>query len=420
MIYLFAHYGTFFAVKTKNQYLVKGAMDAFVKKELDAFSQVVDLIYKGAVDPFAWNNIVPALADYMESSKAMLFTPTTFVDQGGFYFNHGITETAMDLWRTRYQPMDVWLSNGLAKNCFVEGNTFLGEELVPRDELVNSVWYKEFLSQIGIGQLIANVVFGTDSKLPSFTSFSFFRSLEEKTFDVKDKYKSSLILPHVSRALGVMVRLRNAECQNATTLTALDRLNQGILLLNENGEVSFINKAALQILYQDNGLSLKSGNGNTDQAMLYASKANVQEKLDRAIQEVIKPDITIARHFSKTVVIENAKGKQTYTLNFSPLPPVNSFAVSLHPPKAIVFISDQNSPLKVNKELLKKVYGLTRTEIQVVIEIISGKTIEEISKNTQVSANTTKTHLKHIYSKTSTNSRVELIRLLIGISEKSN
>lgn len=391
-----------------------------LKKELNEFSEIVDLIYQGAVDPFAWSSIVPKLAEYMECSKAMLFTPTTFVDQGGFYFNHGISEITMDLWRTRYQPMDVWLSNGIANNCYFEGNTFIGEEIVPREELITTLWYQEFLNKIGIGQVIANVIFGVDSKLPPLTSFSFFRSLEEKTFGANDKYKSSLILPHVSRALGVMMRLRNAECQNATTLTALDRLNQGIMLLDEKGQVSFVNIAALKMLNQNDGLSLRSANGKTDHSVLFSTKANTQKEIDIAIQEVINPQILRTQHFSKKVIVKDKHGKLTFSLNFSHLPSENSFAITHLPPKAIVFISDQNAPLNVNQELLRNVYGLTKAELQLIQDICHGNNIEEIIKTTRVSNNTIKTHLKHIYSKTNTHSRVELLRLLVSFNENQS
>ena len=391
-------------------------MDKLAQVELAHFSNVVELIYKGAVDPYAWNKTIPALANYMEASKAMLFTPTVFTDNGGFYFNHGIPETAMELWRTRYQPMDIWLAGILGSNYMVEGSTFTGEEIVPREELVQSVWYREFLSRFDIGQLLSNTIFGADSSLPHYTSFGLFRSLNEKTFDSIDKYKSSLLVPHISRALGVMVRLRNAECQLATSFTALDRLNQGILLLGGNGEITFCNKAACRILQREDGLRLQTVRGRDDHARLVAAIPYFQERLDAAIREVVMPDIVSTQHFSRAVLVERPSGRTSYTLNFSPLPPVNDFAVSVQPPKAIAFICDHCAPLEINRQLLKAAYGLTRAEIDAAEMISTGQTLEEISGENEISVNTLKTHLQHIYSKTNTNNRAELVRMLINVS----
>lgn len=243
-----------------------------------------------------------------------------------------------------------------------------------------------------------------------------FRSLNEKTFDSIDKYKASLLLPHISRALGVMVCLRNAECQLATGFTTLDRLHQGILLIGENGEVTFCNKAVCRILQREDGLRLQTVRGRGDSARLVAAKAYVQKRLDAAIREVVLPDIVSAQHFSKAVLVERLSGRASYTLNFSPLPPVNNFAVSVQPPKAIAFICGHNAPLEINRELLKTAYGLTRAEIGAAEMISTGQTLEEISGENEISVNTLKTHLQHIYSKTNTNNRAELVRMLISVS----
>ena len=366
-------------------------MNKLAQIELAQFSHVVELIYQGAIDPYAWNTTIPALASYMQASKAMLFTPTAFADNGGFYFNHAIPETAMELWRTRYQAEDIWLSGGIANNCMNEGCVWIGEEVAPRQKLIGTVWYQEFLSRIGIGQVLVNVVFGVGKPPQHLTVMSLFRSLDEPTFDAMDKYKSALLLPHISRALGVLVRLRNTECQLATSFTALDKLSQGVLLLGESGEITFFNKAAQRILQQEDGLRLQSLNGSGN-ARLVASNPDVQQRLNAAISEVVMPDIGKVQHFSKAVVIERPSGKASITLNFSAMPPVNDFAVSVHPPKAIAFICDGNANLHICHELLKTAYGLTKAEINVAEMISTGQTLEEISAKNEISINTLKTH----------------------------
>lgn len=383
--------------------------------ELAQFSNLVDLIYQGAVDPHAWNAIIPSLADYMRASKAMLFTPNTFTEDGGFYFNHAIPETAMELWRTRYQAEDIWLSRGVANHLFTEGCVWIGEEVAPRKTLLGTVWYQEFLSRIGIGQALVNVVFGAGKPPQHLTVLSLFRSLDEATFDAMDKYKSSLLLPHISRALGVLMRLRNAECQLATSFSALDKLCQGVLLLGEQGEITFYNKAAQRILQQEDGLRLQSLNGG-NATHLHAAHPHIQQKLNAAINEVVKPDIAKAQHFSQAVVIERPSGRTNLTLNFSAMPPVNDFAVSVHPPKAIVFICDGNASVRICHELLKSAYGLTKAEIHVAEMMLAGHTLEEMSISNNIGINTLKTHLQHIYDKTNTHNRVGLVKMLIGMS----
>lgn len=57
-----------------------------------------------------------------------------------------------------------------------------------------------------------------------------------------------LLLPHISRALGVAQRLRGADLKVAACLTALDKLQAGVLLIGRNRAVSFANRAARHLL----------------------------------------------------------------------------------------------------------------------------------------------------------------------------
>ena len=171
---------------------------ALNNQELSEFSQLVEGIYKGALNPNIWDKTLPAMANWAGARMAMLFTPTVLPEEGGFYFNHGISEPAMELWRTRYQPSDVWTVAAMKQNRFQEGLVFTGQDLVPTEELTRSTWYKEFLSKIGIGQVLVNMIYGIESEAHHPTALSYFRDLNDTFFDGRDRWKSSLLLPHIS------------------------------------------------------------------------------------------------------------------------------------------------------------------------------------------------------------------------------
>ena len=52
-----------------------------------------------------------------------------------------------------------------------------------------------------------------------------------------------LLVAHVSRAMGLMLRLETARVQNAALLASFDRLNFGVALLNEEMQVVHFNHA---------------------------------------------------------------------------------------------------------------------------------------------------------------------------------
>jgi two-component system, NarL family, nitrate/nitrite response regulator NarL len=68
-----------------------------------------------------------------------------------------------------------------------------------------------------------------------------------------------------------------------------------------------------------------------------------------------------------------------------------------------------------------KAFGLTRRELQVLREVVAGHTNKEIAERIQISENTVKAHLTHIFDKLGASNRVELAlfaahhRLLSGV-----
>ncbi len=92
-----------------------------------------------------------------------------------------------------------------------------------------------------------------------------YRGFNVPNFSLEDKQKLSLLLPHLSRALGVMFKLRDAEFKVASTLAALDSVATGILLLGQGDGVVFANRAARSLLADEDGLALRrlySGSGS--------------------------------------------------------------------------------------------------------------------------------------------------------------
>lgn len=391
-------------------------MNEITKAELIRLSELIDFIYQGALDPQVWNKILPALAEWLDSPMAMLFTPTVVPQSGGFYFNHGIPEMAMELWRTRYQSMDVWTSTAIANNRIQDGQIFTGDDNVPSQDLVKTIWYQELLSKIGIGQVLTNIIFGLNSTSSYPTVLAYYRSLDDNGFDDQDRFKSSLLLPHISRAMGMAIRLRNAEYQVATSLIALNSLPHGILLIGENEEVVFSNQAAEQILNLNDGLYLQARKNERVGTYLMASQSTVQSSLDEAIRESIKPNVLATAHFSKALAIPRPSRQQILSLNFSSLPPQHDFAVGSHlMPRAVVFISDSAAKIEINHALLKEAYALTKAEIRTAEWLLEGKNLEQVSVEFGLSVNTLKTHLQHIYEKTNTSNRATLVKLLIAL-----
>lgn len=231
------------------------------------------------------------------------------------------------------------------------------------------------------------------------------------------KQKLSLLLPHLSRALGVMFKLRDAEFKVASTLAALDCVATGILLLGQGDGVVFANRAARNLLTDADGLALRRLHSGSS-SKLVAHDAAIQAAIDAALHGALEPGSGEIPHFAHSIHVPRPSHQSPYALQFSALAANNEFGAGSAAPRAIVFITDPAKPIQVDQELLKRAYGLTTAEIRVAVTLCSVSTIEDAAVELGVSANTVKSQLQQVYQKTGTDSRAKLAKLILSLTER--
>ena len=84
------------------------------------------------------------------------------------------------------------------------------------------------------------------------------------------------------------------------------------------------------------------------------------------------------------------------------------------PGVAAIFVQDPIVMPRLPGEAFAKLYGLTRSELRVLIAMAPGLSVKEASNVLGVSESTAKTHLQHIYGKTGTSKQTELLHLFMS------
>ncbi len=387
-------------------------------QELTRLSELIGLIYEGATDPSRWTkDILPAVAEYIEAPGCCLFTVLHHPLNDGYFFIHGIAQEQIDLYASKYRSEDVWIGAATEKNLVFEGSVILGEELVPRELLLESKIYKECLSRDkNMAQLMTSVVFGQESDNSMPAIFSFFRGLHHPTFGEEDRTRLRLVLPHLSRSLGVMQRLRSAELTVATTLAALDRLSPGVLLIDGNGAVAFANRSAQCMLENGDGLRLRKLTHAVGLGDLVAEDAKSSKSISEAISATLNRDPFATPHFSQCVTVPRTSGVASYTLQFSVLGEHNEFGGEGGAYAAIVFIADGAQEVHVDPVLLQSAYGLTQAEAKAAVMLLEAHSAQDAADNLGISLHTVNTQIKQIYSKLGVDTRTRFVKLMMGLA----
>lgn len=83
------------------------------------------------------------------------------------------------------------------------------------------------------------------------------------------------------------------------------------------------------------------------------------------------------------------------------------------PPCVAIILRDQGTQTTVNPTFLRQLYGLTRAEARIVVELAKGKRLQEVADELSVSLNTVRNQLKQAFAKTSTNRQSDLVSLVL-------
>lgn len=244
---------------------------------------------------------------------ALLFSANTPPSAQDFLFAHNISEEMLQTWRARFQGRDIWLREVVERRLFIESNVVLSQELMPLSDLIRTQWYEEFLSKADHAHAMSGAVFGLDTQSLPLVALSFYRGIRDAPFEEVERARFKLVLPHLSRALGVMLRLRDGELRIAASFAALDRVKTAVVLLNDGGSVVFANVPARRLLEAEDGIRIKSRLRSESSAELVVdSSAETHRMLIEAIRKAVNPGDFNADHFSRALQIQRLSGRKPY------------------------------------------------------------------------------------------------------------
>ena len=359
--------------------------------------ELVNHIYEGAVQPALWPGILEHMARFFGTERAALFSTFISPSQGGIGLLHGVPAAALRRWGDEFLQDDVWAEAALRKQLFREGVAVIDTDLVPAKQFAASRIYRDLLQYVGIGRMCTGVIFDSSGEVTP-TTCGVYRALDEPPFTADTRAAMTALLPHLSRALGVMFRLRDADFNLTVTLGALDRLATGVALFDEKGAVNHLNQEAERILRLNDGLD--------------------RRVLEDAARSVLGIDAMQTPHFSASQHATRPSGKHPFVLQFAPLPGANDFSEEAKPVRAIGFITDPEAQVRVDVQLLQQLYGITPAEARLAERLCAGDTLAAAAARCGVSDATVKTQLARLFEKTNTSRQTDLLRLLLSLRAK--
>ncbi len=227
-----------------------------------------------------------------------------------------------------------------------------------------------------------------------------FRSPERSPFDQEESAVADVLVVHIARALDLAARIDGSAVEKSLYSDALDKLNVGVILVDEGGRLHSASAVADRFLGTRDGIQLQLGK---------LRATNVAE--DRVLQAAIREaaECTSAQ-MSRGVSLTKESGARTLGVMVRPLPGSRPGTGA----RVAVYIRDCDSVLDVESEFVRQIFDLTPAEAAVTRRLTSGLSLEDAAISLDISRNTARAHLRSIFSKSGITRQTELVRLVLN------
>jgi hypothetical protein len=199
------------------------------------------------------------------------------------------------------------------------------------------------------------------------------------------------------------LQLRIALARNAIKIQALaetiDRLRAGIILVQDKGIATHVNRAAREIAARADGLSLDR-NG-----MPHAADRRVDNDIARTCANVRSGGS------GGIIRVPRKNARPSYVLLITPLPSIAaSFAADPLRPSTLVVIHDPDASVADEPETVAAVFGLPIGTARLVSALANGEDAKSYAERHDISMNAIKFHLRIAFARTGLRGQTRLLQ----------
>jgi DNA-binding CsgD family transcriptional regulator len=372
-----------------------------VASELVELSAVIADIYDAAIEPALWKRALASVCNFVGGKMAALLWHDTAAQQAQVMHIFNDDPHYTKLYFEKYLTMDPFFP---AAGLIEAGLVHVQDEIVPRDELVQTRFYKEWIAPQGIVDATAvNLEVG-------ITRFSMINIRSDSSFGPFDRSKRdrlALLVPHLQRAvsIGKLFDQNKATTQGLTS--ALDRVEAAVFLVGAEGVISFANDAGKAML--DDATLVRARDN-----VLHAVVSDTDRILHDIFHSAAKGDASVG--VRGVAVPLGGAAQERWFAHVMPLTSGRrQAAAEASNAVAAIFIRKTAPNAPPPLEAIAKLYRLTATELRVLDTLLRVNGVRAMAGTLGLSQATVKTHLHNLFRKTGAARQSDLVKLVAGI-----
>jgi DNA-binding CsgD family transcriptional regulator/PAS domain-containing protein len=368
---------------------------------LETFAKVVEAIYDCALDPARWQNAIQLIAELCRS-------PTCIIAVHDYSSGHselaydvgGYEDRFVRLHEEKYAAMNPFFG---PLRMLPVGVVKTRAMLVDDEEFYESKFYQEWVKPQSFDDALTVKVLQTEQRIGWVSGH---RKECQPRYGDAEVHLISLLSPHICRAITISDALNLKTIRSEALEATLNALTCGVYLVDRLGRVIYINQAAEGQLESGNVLRVE---GNRLAPIDRVGRAALAKAIDDAIaDEAVIPDTGFSLPLPSrqgaglvATILPLNRGKRRNLCG--------AFAA-----RVAIFVQDPFVVPPFPGEAFAKLYGLTPSELRVLLAMAPGLAVKEAAEVLGIGETTAKTHLQHVYGKTGTSKQTELMHLFMS------
>ncbi|WP_336491255.1 helix-turn-helix transcriptional regulator [Methylobacterium nigriterrae] len=355
-----------------------------------AFSVLIGRVYDCALDTSGWPSVLAEIAEVVQGYLAEMAIYDPIAGSVKFAAHHGYTEDLLTLTHS-IMHLNPMTPLGLV-HPLLEPACMSREQYATVESLRASLyWRKGWADRDHDDHMSVPLT----RSATEFGTWGISTTRTRGPFSDEDIEFARLISPHLRRSVLISGILGHQQVETQTLRSALDALSAAALILAPDGRIVFQNAQAQAELARASMLRESQGRlvGVTADGM----------RLVAGIQ---------ARNGSqgRDMRIEDAAGRVLHASWVV----LDKISEAVGEP-LLLLLREPEQELVTPLSSAATLFRLTSGELQVLAQLLNGRTLAETAEILGVARSTVKTHLDALFRKTDTKRQADLLRVVIGL-----
>ncbi|NVM77497.1 DNA-binding CsgD family transcriptional regulator [Duganella sp. SG902] len=358
-------------------------------------NETIHAIYQSVLEPEPWRGSMALISEYIGcTSTTIVVRPSSATDLGYLVCHPANGKEFETAYQTKWYLSDPFVN-------LPPERVVLVSDVMPHRAWEDSDYFQQFLrygmpadADHGMGVDIVTSA-GTVSRL------RLYRHPELPPFNLEDKRRLSILVPHIKQALALTAQVTRSEAVREIYEEGLDRLNIGVLVLDERAQLLRANPVACHLLAAGDGLRLAGRELET------CTPVETRE-LRRLLTDASANAGAVA-----AMSLSRPSGRRKMAAVVRRIPMIEESDGRSRPAYAI-FLRDPDAQARPAQEITRQLFDFTPAEANFAVELVNGLSLDDAAVKLGIRRNTARAHLRAIFLKAGVTRQSELVRVLLN------